>query len=72
MNCFLDKVEDHISDFDATPFVNYQGDCYMGKDGVMYLVVEDFIMVDVLGNVVPKELHHGDKGPPMTAQMMPS
>ena len=53
MNCFLVKVKDHTSKFDAIPFVNYQGGCYMGKDRVMYLAGDEFTMVDTLGNVVP-------------------
>ena len=30
MNRYLVKVEDHLSTFDLEPFVNYQGECYMG------------------------------------------
>lgn len=52
MNHFLVKVEECVSDFEAIPYVNYQRGCYMEKARVMYLVVEDPIVVDVLGSVV--------------------
>ena len=67
MNRFLVKIEDHMSHFDIAPFVNYQGDRYMEKSGLMYLVIEDPTMVDVLENVIPIEAHYGDKVPPKPA-----
>ena len=41
LNRFLIKIEDHPTKFEATPFVNYQGDRYIGPQGEMYLVVEN-------------------------------
>ena len=41
MNRFAVKIEDHSSEFDPAPWVNYQEDRYMGRDRVMYLVVGD-------------------------------
>ena len=60
---FAVRVEDHSSLVDRAPRVNYQGDRYMDRNGVMYLLVEDAEAVDVLGNPVDKE--HGliEKGP---------
>ena len=40
-NRFLIKIEDQHTDYEATPFVNYQGDRYIGQQGEMYLVVEE-------------------------------
>ena len=60
---FVVRVEDHSSPVDPAPRVNYQGDRYMDRNGVMYLLVEDPEAVDVLGNPVDKE--HGliEEGP---------
>ena len=33
MNMWVVKVEDHLTAFEATPWVNYQGDLYMGQGG---------------------------------------
>lgn len=67
MNRFAVKIEDHSFDFDPAPWVNYQEDRYMGRDKVMYLVVENPLVVDVLGNIVPLDPHFGTEVPP-TAQ----
>ena len=65
---FAVRVEDHSSPVDPAPRVNYQGDRYMDRNGVMYLLVEDPEAVDVLGNPVDKE--HGliEEGPPKIEQ----
>ena len=52
---FAVKVEDHPSEVDPTPWVNFQGDRYMGRGGVMYLLIENPKNVDRLGNVVQRE-----------------
>ena len=44
------KVEDHPSDIDLAPWVNFQGDRYKGGDGCMYLLTETPEDVDQLGN----------------------
>lgn len=67
-NCFLIKVEDHPTEFEATPFVNYQGYCYIGQQGEMYLVVENPDVVDTLGGIRTPTLHEGDKVPPTPIQ----
>ena len=46
---FAVKVEDHASDFDPAPRVNFQGDRYMSEKGVMYLLIDDPDSVDILG-----------------------
>ena len=66
MNRFAVKIEDHSSEFDPAPWVNYQEDRYMGRDGVMYLVVENPLVVDVLGTIVPLDPHFGTEVPPTT------
>ena len=38
---FAVKVEDHPSDHDPAPWVNFQGDRFMGRDGTMYLLTEN-------------------------------
>ena len=50
-NRFLINIEDHPSDFNATPLVNYQGDRYIGPQGEMYLVVENAKIIDTLGGI---------------------
>ena len=65
---FLVKVEDHPTDFNASPFVNYQGDRYIGPQGEMYLVVEDPEVVDTLGGVKGPQPHEGDELPPRPLQ----
>lgn len=65
MNHFPIKVESHLSNFDPLTWVDYQGDIYMGMDGLVYLIVENSEIIDTLGNVVPKEVLFGYKGQPM-------
>ena len=59
---FAVRVEDHSSPLD-------QGDRYMDRNEVLYLLVEDLEAVDVLGNPVDKE--HGliEEGPPRLEQL---
>lgn len=51
-NQYVVKIEDHHSQFDPEPWVNYQEDRYMGRDGVMYLITDRPDEVDALGSVV--------------------
>lgn len=64
VNQYVVKIEDHIFEFEASQFVNYQGDCYMGKDKVMYLVVENPMIVDVLGHEVNLDPNEVKEAPP--------
>ena len=59
------KVEDHPSDIDLAPWVNFQGDRYMGGDGCMYLLTETPEDVDQLGNFIPEKGELIEEGPPM-------
>lgn len=67
-NRFVVKIKDHRSAFDRAPVVNYQGNYYMGRDGVMYLVIDNPDVVDTLGGIVQRELHWEDEGPPIPIQ----
>lgn len=57
------KIKDHISEFDATPIVSYQETHYMGRDGVMYQIVDD-PEIDVMGQRMSPRQHYGDEAPP--------
>ena len=46
MNRWVVKVEDHPTTFEDTPWVNYQGDLYMGQGGECYLVTKEPKNVD--------------------------
>lgn len=61
---FAVKVEDHPSDFEPSPRVNYQGDRYMSENGVMYLLVDDPENVDTLGQPIAREPFEVEEGPP--------
>ena len=61
---YVVKVEDHPTAFDPAPWVNFQGDRYMGRDGAMYLIVADPDVVDTLGNVTPVADPSRPEGPP--------
>ena len=39
MNRWVVKIEEHPTAFDPSPWVNYQGEMYMGQEGVPYQVV---------------------------------
>ena len=36
MNYWVVKIEEHPMTFDPSPWVNYQGEMYMGQEGVRY------------------------------------
>lgn len=65
---FLIKIEDQPTEFDATPFVNYQGDRYIGPQGEMHLVVQNPEAVDSLGGIKEPQPHEGDELPPRPLQ----
>ena len=52
MNRWVVKIGDHPTALDAAPWVNYQGDSYMGQEGVRYIVVKDPECVDKWGQLV--------------------
>ena len=60
------KVEDHPSDLDPAPWVNFQGDRFMGRDGCMYLITNTPHDVDQLGNLIPKREMFIEENPPIT------
>ena len=64
INRYVVKIEDHLTPFDPTPWVNFQGDRYMGKDGSMYMLTEFPEEVDKLGNRVVPEPKMEEEGPP--------
>ena len=53
------KVEDHPTAFENAPFVNYQGELYMGQNGEQYLMTKDPENVDKWGQLV-KEAEVGE------------
>ena len=67
-NQFLIKIKDHPAKFEATPFVNYQGDLYIGQQGEIYIVVENPDIVDNLGGIQKPKPHEGDEVPPKPIQ----
>ena len=58
------KIEEHVTIFDPAPWVNFQGDRYMGKDGGVCMLIENPNEVDKLGHKVPKEARIDEEGPP--------
>lgn len=58
------KVKDHINELDSAPWVNFQGDQFMGREGAMYLLVENPDIVDTLGSIVQGEDPLMEEGPP--------
>ena len=61
---FAIKIEDHATVFDPAPWVNFQGDRYMGRDGSMYMLTKNLEEVDKLGNRVQEETRTDEEGPP--------
>ena len=61
---FAVKVEDHPSDHDPAPWVNFQGDRFMGRDGTMYLMTDNPDDMDRMGNLVRREEQVIEEGPP--------
>ena len=62
------KVEDHPTAFEIAPFVNYQGELYMGQNGERYVVTKDPKNVDKWGQIVKEteaeEPPYGDSDDP--------
>ena len=52
MNCWVVRVKDTQIAFDAAPWVNYQGDLYMGQSGERYVMVFELENVDKWGVIV--------------------
>ena len=52
MNMWVVKVEDHLMAFEATPWVNYQGDFYMGQGGEHFTATKDPKDMDRWGQLV--------------------
>ena len=57
MNRWVVMIEEHPTTFDPAPWVNYQGEIYMGQEGVRYVVTKDPDNVNKWGQTVeePKE-----------------
>ena len=52
MNRWVVKIEEHPMTFDPSPWVNYQGEMYMGQEGVRYQDILEPDKVDKWGQVV--------------------
>ena len=52
MNMWVVKVEDHLTAFEATPWVNYKGDLYIKQGGEPFLVTKDLEDVDRWGQLI--------------------
>ena len=52
MNRWVVKIEEHPTAFDPSPWVNYQGEMYVGQEGACYQVTEEPDNVDKLGQWV--------------------
>ena len=46
LNRYAVKIEEQSTVLDPAQWVNYQGDCYMGQDGSMYLLTTSPYEVD--------------------------
>ena len=57
MNRYAVKVEDHLTDFDPSPWVNYQEDRYVSKDGSIYLLVNDPHVRNTLGKIETRDVY---------------
>ena len=64
INRYAVKIEDHVTIFDPAPWVNFQGDRYMGRDGAMYVLTKNPDEVDKLGTRVQIETRMEEEGPP--------
>ena len=51
MNRWVLKVEDHLTAFEATPWVNYQRALYVGQGGECFIVTKDPKYVDKWGQL---------------------
>ena len=61
MNQWVVMIEEQPMVLDPAPWVNYQGDIYMGQEGVRYIVTKDLDNVDKWGQVVEEP---NDEEPP--------
>ena len=48
MNRWVVKIEEHPTTFDPSPWVNYQGEMYVGQEGACYQVTKELDNVDKL------------------------
>ena len=64
INRLVAKIEDHFTIFDLAPWVNFQGNHYVGKDGSMYVLTENPNEVDKLGCTILRETNSLEEGPP--------
>ncbi|MCO5567204.1 hypothetical protein L7F22_020892 [Adiantum nelumboides] len=55
MNRWVVKIAEPPTQFDPAPFVNYQGEAYMGQEGDHYVVTSEPGNVDKWGQQVPAE-----------------
>ena len=69
INCFAIKIEDHATIFDPAPWVSFQGDRYMGRDGSMYMLTDFPQNIDKFGNAVQTRTRIEDEGPPIVDLM---
>lgn len=65
MSQFLIKVGDHPSKFENSLFVNYLGDRYMAKNGVLYVVTKNPAKVYVMGVIVHTSSHLEEESSPI-------
>ena len=63
MGRYVYKMGEHLTPFDKYPWVNYQGDMYMGDDGARYEVIESPKNIDASGN-----LHISKNNPQLSDQ----
>ena len=49
LSVWVVKIEEHPTAFDPSPWVNYQGEMYMGQEGVRYPMVTKPDRVDKWG-----------------------
>ena len=52
MNHWVVCIGDTLTAFDTAPWVNYQGDLYMGQSGECYIVIAEPENVDKCGVIV--------------------
>ena len=64
INRLVAKIEDHSTIFDPAPWVNFQGDRYVGRDGSMYVLTENPNEVNKLGCAILRETNSLEEGPP--------
>ena len=46
MGRYVYKIGEYITHFEISPWINYQGDMYIGEDGVCYEMTLDPKIVD--------------------------